>query len=70
MAEFAAAEKLPLISMAAADQITNPVRAGIFKTPHTDVHGTKRIFTYLKEKGITKSATLNDSNPYGSGWTQ
>ncbi|WP_019121587.1 ABC transporter substrate-binding protein [Brevibacillus massiliensis] len=69
MAEFAAAEKLPMISMAAADQITNPVRAGIFKTPHTDVHGTKRIFKYLKEKGITKIATLNDSNPYGSGWT-
>lgn len=70
MAEFAAAEKLPLISMAAADQITNPVRAGIYKTPHTDAHGTKRIFSYLKEKGITKIATLNDSNPYGSGWTQ
>lgn len=70
MAEFAAAEKLPLISMAAADQITNPVRAGIYKTPHTDAHGTKRIFAYLKEKGITKIATLNDSNPYGSGWTQ
>ncbi|MFS0558785.1 ABC transporter substrate-binding protein [Brevibacillus sp. 179-C9.3 HS] len=69
MAEYAAAEKLPLISMAAADQITNPVRAGIYKTPHTDVHGTKRIFKYLKEKGITKIATLNDSNPYGSGWT-
>lgn len=70
MAEFAAAEKLPMISMAAADQVTNPVRAGIFKTPHTDVHGTKRIFKYLQEKGITKIATLNDSNPYGSGWTQ
>ncbi|WP_432775177.1 ABC transporter substrate-binding protein [Brevibacillus gelatini] len=69
MAEFAAAEKLPMISMAAADQITNPVRAGIFKTPHTDVHGTKRVFKYLKEKGITKIAMLNDSNPYGSGWT-
>jgi branched-chain amino acid transport system substrate-binding protein len=69
MAEYASAEKLPMISMAAADQITNPVRAGIFKTPHTDVHGTKRIYKYLKEKGITKIAMLNDSNPYGSGWT-
>ncbi|MFD2370517.1 ABC transporter substrate-binding protein [Brevibacillus sp. GCM10020057] len=70
MAEFAQSEKIPLISMAAADQITNPVRPGIFKTPHTDVHGTKRIYKYLKEKGITKIAMLNDSNPYGSGWTQ
>ncbi|MGE5701022.1 MAG: ABC transporter substrate-binding protein [Clostridia bacterium] len=69
MAEFASAEKITLISMAAADQITNPVRPGIFKTPHTDIHGTKRIYKYLKEKGITKIALLNDSNPYGSGWT-
>ncbi len=69
MAEFAASENVVLISMAAADQITNPVRAGIFKTPHTDMHGTKRIYKYLKEKGISKIAVLNDSNPYGSGWT-
>jgi len=70
MAEFAEKEGLPMISMAAADQVTNPVRPGIFKTPHTDVHGTKRIYKFLKEKGIKKVAILNDSNPYGSGWTQ
>lgn len=70
MAEFADAEGLPMISMAAADQVTNPVRPGIFKTPHTDVHGTKRIYKYLQEQGIKKIAILNDSNPYGSGWTQ
>ncbi|WP_232698886.1 ABC transporter substrate-binding protein [Brevibacillus daliensis] len=69
MAEIASQEKISLISMAAADQITNPTRAGIFKTPHTDIHGTKRIFKYLQEKGITKVAILNDSNSYGSGWT-
>lgn len=68
MAEVATAEKIPMISMAAANQITDPVRPGIFKTPHTDVHGTKRIYKYLKEKGITKIAMLYDSNPYGSGW--
>jgi len=68
MADFASDQKVPLISMAAADKITNPVRPGIFKTPHTDVHGTKRIYRYLKEKGITKIAILADSNPYGSGW--
>jgi branched-chain amino acid transport system substrate-binding protein len=70
MAEFAEKEGLPMISMAAADQVTNPVRPGIFKTPHTDVHGTKRIYKFLQEKGIKKIAILNDSNPYGSGWTQ
>ncbi|BAU26862.1 amino acid/amide ABC transporter substrate-binding protein (HAAT family) [Aneurinibacillus soli] len=68
MAEYAAAQKVPMISMAAANKITNPVRAGIFKTPHTDIHGTKRIYKYLKEKGISKVAVLYDSNPYGSGW--
>lgn len=68
MAEYAGAQKVTLISMAAANQITEPVRPGIFKTPHTDIHGTKRIYKYLKEKGISKVAVLYDSNPYGSGW--
>ncbi|MFT9849751.1 ABC transporter substrate-binding protein [Aneurinibacillus sp. REN35] len=70
MAKFAEDEKLPMISMAAADEITNPVRAGIFKTPHTDIHGTKRIYTFLKEKNMTSIAVLYDSNPYGSGWAK
>ena len=70
MVEYASSEKLPLISMAAADQITNPVRQGIFKTPHTDIHGTKRIYQFLKEKGWNKVAILYDSNTYGSGWAK
>ncbi|MFC4769726.1 ABC transporter substrate-binding protein [Effusibacillus consociatus] len=70
MAEVASSEKITMISMAAANQITDPVRAGIYKTPHTDIHGTKRIYNYLKEKGITKIGILYDSNPYGSGWAE
>lgn len=68
MVDYALKEKLPLISMAAADQITNPVQVGIFKTPHTDIHGTKRIYQFLNEKGWKKVAILYDSNTYGSGW--
>jgi branched-chain amino acid transport system substrate-binding protein len=68
MAEYAASKNVTMISMAAANQITDPVRAGIFKTPHTDIHGTKRIFKYLQEQGMSKVAVLYDSNPYGSGW--
>ncbi|MCP1312395.1 ABC transporter substrate-binding protein [Paenibacillus tyrfis] len=68
MAEYAASQSVPLISMAAANQITDPVRKGIFKTPHTDIHGTKRIYKFLQEKNIKKVAVLYDSNPYGSGW--
>lgn len=68
MAEFAGSQKVMMISMAAADQITNPVREGIFKTPHTDIHGTKRIYKFLQEKGWNKIAVLYDSNPYGSGY--
>lgn len=70
MAEVASNEKVTMISMAAANQITEPVRPGIFKTPHTDIHGTKRVYKYLKEKGITKIGILYDSNPYGSGWAE
>lgn len=68
MVEYASRENLPMISMAAADQITNPVRSGIYKTPHTDIHGSKRIYQFLKEKGWSKVGILYDSNTYGSGW--
>ena len=68
MVEYASKQKLPLISMAAADQITNPAQSGIYKTPHTDIHGTKRIYQFLKEKGWAKVGILYDSNTYGSGW--
>lgn len=68
MVQYASSVNIPLISMAAANQITDPVRTGIFKTPHTDIHGTKRVYQYLKEKGMSKVAVLYDSNSYGSGW--
>ncbi|RXT08788.1 ABC transporter substrate-binding protein [Ammoniphilus sp. CFH 90114] len=68
MAEYASSQKATMISMAAADQITNPVRAGIFKTPHTDVHATKRAYKFFQEKGWDKVAILYDSNSYGSGF--
>ncbi|MEW9671752.1 ABC transporter substrate-binding protein [Ammoniphilus sp. 3BR4] len=68
MAEFADKQKVTMISMAAADQITNPVRPGVYKTPHTDVHATKRSYKFLQEKGWNKVAILYDSNAYGSGY--
>ena len=70
MAKFAEAQKIPLISMAAARDLTTPVRKGIFKTPHTDMHATKMMYKFLQQKGIKKIAALHDSNPYGSSFMQ
>lgn len=70
MAKYAEAQKIPMISMAAAHDLTTPVRKGIFKTPHTDIHATKLMYKFLQQKGIKKIAALHDSNPYGSSFMQ
>jgi branched-chain amino acid transport system substrate-binding protein len=68
MAEYAESRNIPMISMAAANEVTDPVRPGIFKTPHTDIHATKLIYKFLQQKGLKKVAFIYDSNPYGSSW--
>lgn len=70
MAKYAESQKIPLISMAAAHDLTTPVRKEIYKTPHTDMHATKIMYKFLQEKGIKKIAALHDSNPYGSSFMQ
>jgi branched-chain amino acid transport system substrate-binding protein len=59
--------KVPLISCAAAAQITSPAdqRQYVFKTAQTDQMAVARIFTYLKAKGITKVAILTMTNSFG-----
>jgi len=62
-------EKVPMISMAAASTIVEPVkdRQWVFKTAQSDIVTVKKIIGYLKEKGITKVAFLYMNNAYGDG---
>lgn len=59
---------VPLIAAGEASQIVDPADESkwVFKTPHSNLHAVGRIYTYLKEEGISSIAILADSNAYGA----
>lgn len=61
--------KVPMISMAAASSIVEPVkdRQWVYKTAQSDIVTVKKIIGYLKAKGLTKVAFLYMNNAYGDG---
>lgn len=62
-------EKVPMISLAAASTIVEPVkdRQWVFKTAQSDIVTVKKIINYLKGNGMTKVAFLYMNNAYGDG---
>lgn len=57
--------KIPLISCAAGNIITTPIKPWIFKTAQSDVLAVGSIYTYMKAQGITKVAILCVGNGFG-----
>lgn len=47
--------------------VTDPVIPWVFRTPQTDKIMVEKILEYLNSIGITKVATIYDSNAYGTG---
>ncbi len=62
-------EKVPMVSMAAASSIVEPVneRQWVFKTAQSDIVTVKNIIAYLQGQGLTKVAFLYMNNAYGDG---
>lgn len=62
-------EQVPMISLAAASSIVEPVedRQWVFKTAQSDIVTVSNIISYLKEKGLTKVAFLYMNNAFGDG---
>jgi len=62
-------EKIPMISMAAASSIVEPVaeRSWVFKTAQSDIVMVKKIVSYLEKQGLTRIAFLYMNNAYGDG---
>ena len=56
---------VPLVSLASAAKIVDPVQKWIFKTAQRDSSAVSKIDDYLKQKGLTKAAIIFDSNAYG-----
>ncbi|HBC93015.1 MAG TPA: ABC transporter substrate-binding protein [Pelotomaculum sp.] len=60
-------EQVPMISMAAASAIVEPVqeRKWVFKTAQSDLVVVNRLMDYLKENNLTRVAFLYMNNSYG-----
>jgi len=56
---------VPLISLAGAVQIIQPVRKWVFKVPHTDTMACEKIFTDLKKRNLTKIALISGTGGFG-----
>jgi branched-chain amino acid transport system substrate-binding protein len=57
--------KIPLVSCAAGQKITNPVSPYVFAVPQTDTLAVKKILDYLKAQNIKKVATIYVTDPFG-----
>lgn len=57
---------VPLISCAAAEEITNPVRKWVFKTPHKDSHAVERIYEYMTAHGKKRIAIMSEASGFGA----
>jgi branched-chain amino acid transport system substrate-binding protein len=57
--------QIPLISLAGAVQIIDPVRKWVFKTPHTDKMACEKIFADLKQRNLTTVALISGTDAFG-----
>jgi len=57
--------EVPLISCAAAENIVNPVRKWVFKTPQKDSDAVRSIYTVLKRHGVKKVAIITGVTGFG-----
>lgn len=63
--------KVPMISLAAASVIVEPVRPYVFKMPHSDRMAAQKVLEDMKKRGYTQFALLSDTGGFGkSGRTE
>jgi len=58
--------KVPLISCAAAESIVTPVKKWVFKTPQKDSDAVRKIYDYMRKKGISKIAIITGTTGFGA----
>jgi len=58
--------QIPLLSCAAAQKITDPVKRWVFKTPQSDSLAVRKIFQHAKTHGVTAVGILSASDAFGS----
>lgn len=65
MVPLVEANKVPFMSMGAANVIVHPVHPYTFKMPHSDTMAAEKILGDMKSRGITKFALLSDTGGFG-----
>ena len=56
---------VPMISLAGAVVVTDPVKKWMFKTPQTDRMAAEKVFDDMKKNGITKIGLLSETSGFG-----
>ncbi|MBX6370231.1 MAG: ABC transporter substrate-binding protein, partial [Rhodospirillales bacterium] len=62
--------RVPLVSLAGAVVIIEPVKKWVFKTPHTDRMACEKIFTDMKARGFTKIGMISGSGGFDKSMRQ
>ncbi len=57
--------EIPLISLAGAVVIIDPVKKWVFKTPHTDKMACAKIFEDMEKRGIKKIGMISGTGGFG-----
>jgi branched-chain amino acid transport system substrate-binding protein len=70
IADMCERARVPLVSCAAGNKITDPVKPFVFKTAQSDVHAIAKLIDYLKSKHIKRVAFINVSNAFGMSGKQ
>lgn len=65
MADVATRSKIPLVSMAGAKAITDPVRPWVFAVPENDVMALGVMFDHLAKHKLTRVALLSSTSGFG-----
>ncbi|WP_054302349.1 ABC transporter substrate-binding protein [Gemmobacter sp. LW-1] len=58
--------EIPFISLAGAVDIIDPVKAWVFKTPHTDRMACQKIFEDMQKRGVTKIGMISGTDGFGA----
>lgn len=65
MVPVAEAARIPMVSLAAASVIVEPVKPYVFKMPHSDRMAAQKVLEDMKKRGITNFALLSDTGGFG-----
>ena len=57
--------QIPLISLAGAGAIVDPVKPWVFKTPHTDRMAVAKVFSHMRDQGMQRIALISGRGGFG-----